>query len=70
VLEVAAVGVPDKRLGEVVAAVVCPKPAFWGQLMEEELMEVARKGSVAQYYYFLVSDNLPLRLAFPNLLSL
>ena len=51
VLEAAAVSVPDQRLGEVVAAIVCAKSAFRGQLSEEELMVVARKKFVPILYY-------------------
>jgi acyl-CoA synthetase (AMP-forming)/AMP-acid ligase II len=43
VAEVAAVGVPDKRLGELVAAVVSIKSAFGRQVSERELIAVARK---------------------------
>lgn len=43
VLEVAAVGVPDKRLGELVAAVVSIKPAFHGKVTEASLISVAQK---------------------------
>jgi acyl-CoA synthetase (AMP-forming)/AMP-acid ligase II len=42
-LEAAAVGVPDKRLGEVVAAIVCVKPAFRGQVSEEDVIAGARQ---------------------------
>jgi acyl-CoA synthetase (AMP-forming)/AMP-acid ligase II len=40
--EVAAVGVPDEKLGELVAVVVTTKPAFRGQVTEAELLEQAR----------------------------
>lgn len=40
--EVAAVGVPDDKLGELVAAVVSTKPAFHGRVKESELLELAR----------------------------
>ena len=43
--EVAAVGVPDEKLGELVAAVVSTKPAFHGQVNESELLELARSRS-------------------------
>ena len=43
VSEVAAVGVPDERLGELVAAVVSTKEAYKGQLQEHEVIETARK---------------------------
>lgn len=38
VLEAAAVGVPDERLGELVAAIVSLRPAYLGQVTEEELI--------------------------------
>ena len=40
-LEVAAVGVPDKRLGELVAVVASVKPAFFGKVKEEEVIKLA-----------------------------
>ncbi|KAI5121730.1 hypothetical protein M0805_009023 [Coniferiporia weirii] len=43
VLDAAAVSVPDKRLGELVAAVVATKPHFHGKVTEEELIEVAKR---------------------------
>ncbi|KAF9058217.1 hypothetical protein BJ165DRAFT_1426444 [Panaeolus papilionaceus] len=44
ILEAAAVGVPDPRLGELVAAVVSIKPPYHGQVTERELIEhVAKK---------------------------
>ncbi|KAF8974758.1 hypothetical protein BDZ97DRAFT_1775265 [Flammula alnicola] len=43
VLEVAAVGVPDKRLGEIVAAVVSIKPAYQGKVTEQSLIALAQK---------------------------
>jgi acyl-CoA synthetase (AMP-forming)/AMP-acid ligase II len=43
VMEVAAVGVPDKRLGELVAAVIFTKPAFRSHLVEESLIASARE---------------------------
>ncbi|CAA7257483.1 unnamed protein product [Cyclocybe aegerita] len=42
VLEAAAVGVPDERLGELVAAVVSIRPADQGQVTEEMLIEQTR----------------------------
>jgi acyl-CoA synthetase (AMP-forming)/AMP-acid ligase II len=42
VMEVAAVGVPDKRLGELVAAVVTLKPRFQGQVKPEELIKLSQ----------------------------
>ncbi|KAK0505593.1 hypothetical protein EDD18DRAFT_1129761 [Armillaria luteobubalina] len=41
--EVAAVGLPDPRLGELVAAVVSIKPAFKGKVTEESVLHLARK---------------------------
>lgn len=41
--EAAAVGVPDERLGEVVAAVVSVKPAFQGAVTEAALIALARR---------------------------
>ena len=43
IMEVAAVGVPDARLGELVAAVVSVKPPFQGKVTESSLIELARK---------------------------
>ncbi|KAF9012884.1 acetyl-CoA synthetase-like protein [Hymenopellis radicata] len=43
VFQAAAVGVPDQRLGELVAAVVSVKPAFRGQVTEESLLRLTRK---------------------------
>jgi len=40
--EVAAVGVPDEKLGELVTAVVSTKPAHHGKVKEFELIELAR----------------------------
>ncbi|KAI0068682.1 acetyl-CoA synthetase-like protein [Artomyces pyxidatus] len=42
-LEVAAVGVPDKRLGEQVAAVVYVKPTYQGQVSEGDIIRFASK---------------------------
>jgi acyl-CoA synthetase (AMP-forming)/AMP-acid ligase II len=43
ILEAAVVGVPDVRLGELVAAVVSIKPAFRGQVTEAGLILRAQK---------------------------
>jgi len=44
ILECAAVGVPDKRLGELVAAVVVPRSAWTGgKVKEAELIDIAKK---------------------------
>lgn len=45
---VAAVGVPDPRLGELVAAVVSVKPEFYGKVKEFELIELTRKLYVSE----------------------
>ena len=42
VLEVAAVGVPDARLGELVAAVVSIKPSYHGKVDETQLLKQAQ----------------------------
>ncbi|KAJ7744452.1 hypothetical protein DFH07DRAFT_890342 [Mycena maculata] len=42
VMEVAAVAVPDKRLGELVAAVVALKPEYRDKITEESLIALAR----------------------------
>ncbi|KAJ7180050.1 hypothetical protein C8R43DRAFT_971441 [Mycena crocata] len=42
VMEVAAVAVPDKRLGELVAAVVSVKPEYREKITEESLINLAR----------------------------
>ncbi|KAA1466482.1 acetyl-CoA synthetase-like protein [Dentipellis sp. KUC8613] len=42
-LEVAAVAVPDKRLGELVAVVASVKAAYQGKVKEEEVIAIARK---------------------------
>lgn len=47
VSEVAAVGVPDIRLGEQVAAVVFIKPGHEGEVTEASLVKLAEKRSVA-----------------------
>ncbi|KAJ3827474.1 hypothetical protein F5880DRAFT_1537208 [Lentinula raphanica] len=43
VLEAAAVGVPDNRLGELVTALVTVKPAFKGKVSSDALMSLAKK---------------------------
>ena len=40
--EVAAVGIPDEKLGELVAAVVVTKPEHHGKVNESELIALAR----------------------------
>ena len=48
VLEVAAVGVPDKRLGELVAVVVVPKEQSFGEVTEESIIRLARDQCVGR----------------------
>lgn len=43
VLDVAVVSVPDKQLGELVAALVSTKPEFQGKVTEEEIIANSRK---------------------------
>ncbi|SJL14627.1 related to 4-coumarate--CoA ligase 1 [Armillaria ostoyae] len=43
VLEAAAVGVPDERLGELVTALVTLKPGYRGSINEKKLLATARK---------------------------
>ncbi|KLO09667.1 acetyl-CoA synthetase-like protein [Schizopora paradoxa] len=43
IFDAAAVSVPDKRLGELVAAVVATKPSFKGSVTEESVLEVAKQ---------------------------
>lgn len=54
VLEAAAVSVPDKRLGELVAAVVSVKPAYRGKVTESSLIEGARKRLTPNIYVILL----------------
>lgn len=51
VLEAAVVGVPDERLGEVVAAVVSLRPSYEGQVTEATLIGHARKRYVLWSWY-------------------
>jgi len=46
VMEAAAVGVPDERLGELVTALVTIKPAYKGQVKEAGLIALAEKQCV------------------------
>lgn len=50
VLEVAAVGVPDMRLGELVAAIVSIKPAYYGKVTEASLISLAQKRYLSFYW--------------------
>lgn len=43
ILDAAAVSVPDRRLGELVAAVVTTKAQYHGQVYEESVIEIARR---------------------------
>lgn len=52
VLEVAALGVPDARLGELVTAIVSIKPAYHGKVTEASLK------SIAQERYILFSCHM------------
>ena len=45
--EVVAVGVPDEKLGELVAAIVTTKPPFHATVKESELLELARSKYVS-----------------------
>lgn len=51
VAEAAAVGVPDNRLGELVAAVVYIKPEFQGLVTEAALISVCQKRLVLSCYF-------------------
>jgi acyl-CoA synthetase (AMP-forming)/AMP-acid ligase II len=51
VLEVAAVAVPDKKLGELVAAVVSVKPEYQDKITEESLIALARTQFVPDLFY-------------------
>jgi acyl-CoA synthetase (AMP-forming)/AMP-acid ligase II len=59
VMEVAAVGVPDDRLGELVTAVVVPKPAFKGRLAEQDLVRLARERLVPYHRLAVWLDTEP-----------
>ena len=52
VLEAAAVGVPDERLGELVVAIVSLRPAYIGQVTEEALISQTRTRFV-----FFINDS-------------
>jgi len=58
--DAAAVSVPDKRLGELVAAVVGTKPSFKGTVSEESVLAVARQHlpSFAVPVMILVQDEM------------
>lgn len=43
ILEAAAVGVPDDRLGELVIAIVSVRPTYEGQVTEDGLLEQAKR---------------------------
>ena len=44
--EVAAVGIPDQKLGEIVAAVAVTKPEYHGKVTEAELIQLAKSKCV------------------------
>lgn len=62
VLEAAAVGVPDERLGELVAAVVSVKPAFQDSVTEASLIALARNRSDFQTVRWIWIDTWPCSL--------
>ena len=66
VLEAAAVGVRDRRLGEVVAAIVCVKPAFRGRVSEGEIMAVARQKFVFDDFLESLPSDIVCRPVFPG----
>jgi acyl-CoA synthetase (AMP-forming)/AMP-acid ligase II len=45
-LDCAVVGIPDKRLGELVGALVVPRKEWLGKLTEEEILEKVKPRSV------------------------
>jgi acyl-CoA synthetase (AMP-forming)/AMP-acid ligase II len=45
-LDCAVVGIPDKRLGELVGALVVPRKEWLGKLTEEEILEKVKHRSV------------------------
>ncbi len=57
ILEAAAVGVPDERLGELVTAIVSVRPEYEGQVTEAILIEQAR----SRYVYSLDSCLVPMK---------
>lgn len=65
VSEVAAVGVPDEHLGELVAAVVSTKLAYKGQVQEHEVIEIARKEWVTLHRK-ISTPELNLRQDYPD----
>lgn len=46
ILECAAVAVPDRRLGELVTAVVVPKHDYRGKIKEAEVIEITKQQCV------------------------
>ena len=46
VLDCAVVGIPDKRLGELVAALIVPRKDWLGKLTEGEILETVKPRSV------------------------
>lgn len=67
VSEAAAVGVPDKRLGELVTAVVTVKPMYRGQVTESSLLSAVQKLCVADKCTLLLSIDPSLVVGFPDL---
>lgn len=70
VIEVAAVGVPDQRLGELVTAVVYAHPSHLSQLTESDLIALSRRRYVPRVT-FMQGDilNTCVCVAFRDLLS-
>lgn len=50
ILEAAAVGVPDDRLGELVTAIVSVRPTYEGQVTEDDLLEQAKSRFVCLFF--------------------
>lgn len=70
VYEVAAVGVPDDRLGELVTALVTLKPGHSKRITTAFLMDLARKRSVLGFRDKLFETSLKFHPVFRNLLYL
>ncbi|KAK0471890.1 hypothetical protein IW261DRAFT_1553475 [Armillaria novae-zelandiae] len=69
IAEVAAVGLPDTRLGELVAAVVSVKPTFKGKVTEEQVLALARKTFFRAYsggFVILIIVCLPIEELTPS----
>ena len=50
ILEAAAVGVPDDRLGELVTAIVSVRPTYEGQVTEDGLLEQVKSRYVHRFF--------------------